>query len=138
MHAAPTLALVAALVSGATLLATIDALAAAILVAVRPSPSCTSSCAGSRAGSPPCRAYPNWTEEDQENLTEREFHWRVHGMPEEARVYASILVRNNVVPEQVLFETGCTDYQDEHAYPSLAQAAENLMRVGSSTDDEDA
>ena len=59
-------------------------------------------------------------------------------MPEEARVYASMLVRNNVVPEQVLFEAGCTDYQDERAYPALAQAAENLMRVGcESTDDED-
>ncbi len=63
---------------------------------------------------------------------------RVHGMPEEARVYASMLVRNNVVPEQVLFEAGCTDYQDERAYPALAQAAENIMRVGCSTDDEDA
>ena len=59
-------------------------------------------------------------------------------MPEEARVYASMLVRNNVVPEQVLFEAGCTDYQDERAYPALDQAAENLMRVSCSTDDEDA
>jgi len=38
----------------------------------------------------------------------------------------------------LLFEAGCTDYQDEPAYPALAQAAENLMRVGcESTDDED-
>jgi tagatose-1,6-bisphosphate aldolase non-catalytic subunit AgaZ/GatZ len=60
-------------------------------------------------------------------------------MSEEIRVYASMLVRNNVVPDQVLFEAGCTDYQDEHAYPALAQAAENLMRLGcESTDDEDA
>ena len=59
-------------------------------------------------------------------------------MPEETRVYASMLVRNNVVPEQVLFEAGCTDYQDDRASPVLAQAAENLMRVGcESTDDED-
>ena len=57
-------------------------------------------------------------------------------MPEEARVYASMLVRNNVVPEQVLFEAGCTDYQDERAYPALAQAAENLMRVGCSNDED--
>ena len=49
-----------------------------------------------------------------------------------------MLVRNNVVPEQVLFEADGTDYQDERAYPALAQAAENLMRVGCSTDDEDA
>ena len=59
-------------------------------------------------------------------------------MLEEARVYASMLVRNNVVPEQVLFEAGCTDYQDDRAFPVLAQAAENLMRVGSDSTDDDA
>ncbi len=98
----------------------------------------TSSRAGSRTGSPPRRAHPNWTDQDQEALTEREFHWSDRGMSEETRVYASMLVRNNVVPEQVLFEAGCTDYQDDRASPVLAQAAENLMRVGcESTDDED-
>ena len=64
---------------------------------------------------------------------------RVHGMPEEARVYASMLVRNNVVPEQVLFDADCTDYQDERAHIDIADAAENLMRMGyESTDDKDA
>jgi len=76
----------------------------------------TSSNTGSRTGSPARRAYPNWTDQDQEALTEREFLWHDRGMSEESRVYASMLVRN-VVPEQVLFETGCTDYQDEHATP---------------------
>jgi hypothetical protein len=48
-----------------------------------------------------------------------------------------MLVRHNIVPEQVLFEAGCPDYQDERAFPVLAQAAENLMRVGcDSTDGE--
>ena len=94
---------------------------------------------GSRTGSPSRRAYPNWTDEDQEALTERELHWRDRGMSEDTRVYASMLVRHNIVPEQVLFEAGCPDYQDDRAFPVLAQAAENLMRVGcDSTDDDDA
>jgi hypothetical protein len=60
-------------------------------------------------------------------------------MPEETRVYASMFYRNNVVPEQVLFDTGCTDYQDELAHIAIAKAAENLLHmVCDSTDDEDA
>jgi hypothetical protein len=99
----------------------------------------TSSRPGSRTGSPSRRAYPNWTDEDQEALVERELHWRDRGMSEDTRVYASMLVRHNIVPEQVLFEAGCPDYQDDRAFPVLAQAAENLMRVGcDSTDDDDA
>ena len=48
------------------------------------------------------------------------------------------LYRNNVVPEQVLFDAGCTDYQDERAHIAIAEAAENLMRMGyESADDED-
>ena len=59
-------------------------------------------------------------------------------MPEETRVFASVLYRNNVVPEQVLFDDGCTDYHDERAHIAIAEAAENLMRMGyESTDDED-
>ena len=49
-----------------------------------------------------------------------------------------MLYRNNVVPEQVLFDAGCTDYQDERAHIAIAEAAENLMRMGyESADDED-
>jgi len=59
-------------------------------------------------------------------------------MPEDTRVYASMLVRHNIVPEKLLFEAGCTDYQDDRAFPILAQAAENLMRVGSDSTDDDA
>ena len=59
-------------------------------------------------------------------------------MPEETRVYASMLVRHNEVPEKLLFEAGCTDYQDDRAFPVLAQTAENLMRVGSDSTDDDA
>ena len=59
-------------------------------------------------------------------------------MSEDTRVYTSMLVRHNIVPEQVLFEAGCSDYQDEHAFPVLAQVAENLMRVGCDCTDEDA
>ena len=99
----------------------------------------TSSRPGSRTGSPSRRAYPNWTDEDQEALVERELRWRDRGMPEDTRVYASMLVRHNIAPEQLLFEAGCSDYQDDLAFPILAQAAENLMRVGyDSTDDDDA
>jgi hypothetical protein len=50
-----------------------------------------------------------------------------------------MLVRHNIAPEQLLFEAGCSDYQDDIAFPILAQAAENLMREGyDSTDDDDA
>jgi len=60
-------------------------------------------------------------------------------MSEDTRVSASMLVRHNIVPEQVLFEAGCSAFQDDHAFPVLAQAAENLMRVGcDSTNDDDA
>jgi hypothetical protein len=98
----------------------------------------TSSRPGSRTGSPSRRAYPNWTDEDQEALVERELQWRDRGMPEETRVYASMLVRHNEVPEKLLFEAGCTNYDDDRAFPILAQAAENLMRVGSDSTDDDA
>ena len=59
-------------------------------------------------------------------------------MSEDTRVYASMLVRHNIVPEQVLFEAGCPDYQDDSAFPILAQAAEDLMRVGPDSTDDDA
>jgi len=98
----------------------------------------TSSRPGSSTGSPSRRAYPNWTDEDQEALVERELHWRDRGMSEDTRVYASMLIRHNIVPEQVLFEAGCPDYQDDRAFPVLAQAAENLMRVGCDSTDDDA
>ena len=41
--------------------------------------------------------------------------------------HASVLYRNNVVPEQVLFDDGCTDYHDERAHIAIAEAAENLL-----------
>ena len=59
-------------------------------------------------------------------------------MPEETRAFASVLYRNNVVPEQVLFDACCTDDQDERSHIAIAEAAENLLREGyESTDDED-
>ena len=46
--------------------------------------------------------------------------------------------RNNVAPEQVLFDAGCADYADERAHIAIAHAAENLLREGyESTDDDD-
>ena len=87
---------------------------------------CGSSTCLSSTGSPATR------------LVDRELPWRDRGMSEDTRVYTSMLVRHNIVPEQVLFETGCSDYQDERAFPVLAQAAENLMRVGSDSTDDDA
>ncbi len=48
----------------------------------------TSSRPGSSTGSPSRRAYPNWTDEDQEALVKRELHWRDRGMSEDTRVYA--------------------------------------------------
>ena len=49
-----------------------------------------------------------------------------------------MLYRNNVAPEQVLFDAWCADYQDELAHIAIAEAAENLLREGyESTDDED-
>jgi len=56
-------------------------------------------------------------------------------MPEETRCFASLIYRNNVAPEHVLFDAGCTDY-DEHAHIAIAHAAANLLRKGfESTDD---
>ncbi len=51
-------------------------------------------------------------------------------MPEETQAFASMLYRNNVAPEQVLFDAGCTDYADDRAHIAIAQAAENLLRGG--------
>jgi hypothetical protein len=61
--------------------------------------SSTSSRADSRTGSPARHAYPNFTNQDQTALTEHEFLWRDCGMPEETRVYVSMLYRYNVVPK---------------------------------------
>ena len=59
-------------------------------------------------------------------------------MPEETQAFASMLYRNNVAPEQVLFDAGCTDSADERAHIAIAHAAENLLREGyESTDDDD-
>ncbi len=63
-------------------------------------------------------------------------------MPEETQAFATVLYHNNVAPEQVLFDAGCTDYADERAHIAISQAAENLMREGyestaESTDDDD-
>ena len=75
---------------------------------------------------------------DQDALTERENIWRPHGMPEETQAFAAMLYRNNVAPEQVLFDAGCTDYADGRAHIAIAHAAEKLLREGyESTDDDD-
>ena len=59
-------------------------------------------------------------------------------MPEETQAFASMFYRNNVAPEQVLFDAGCTDYADDCAHIAIAKAAENLLRGGyDSTDDDD-
>jgi hypothetical protein len=61
-------------------------------------------------------------------------------MSEETPVFASVLYGNNLVPDQVLFDAGCTDYQDEHAHIDIAEADEKLMRMDmdyESTEDED-
>ena len=82
---------------------------------------------------------PAFTKQDQRALIERENIWRAHGMPEETQAFASMIYRNNVAPEQVLFDAGCTDYADERAHIAIVQAAENLLRGGyDSTDDDDA
>ena len=95
--------------------------------------------AGSLSGSPVRCAYPTFTIQDQEALTEHEQFWLDCSMPEETRVFASMLYLNNVAPEQVLSDAGCADYQDERAHIAIAEAAEDLLLEGyESTDDEDA
>jgi hypothetical protein len=61
-------------------------------------------------------------------------------MPEETQAFAAMLYRNNVAPEQVLFDAGCTDYADDRAHIAIAHAAEKLLREGyeSTNDDGDA
>ena len=55
------------------------------------------------------------------------------------RVFAAMLYRNNVAPEQILLEAGCADFRDERAHSAIAEAAERVLREGyESTSDVDA
>jgi hypothetical protein len=47
------------------------------------------------------------------------------------------LMRNNVAPEQILFDAGCTDYADDRAHIVIANAAEQLLRAGYESTDDD-
>jgi hypothetical protein len=67
----------------------------------------------------PVRAYHNYSVSD---LTERE-----QGIDEETRVFAALLFRHNVAPEQVLLDAGCKGFQDDRAHHDLAEAATRLM-----------
>ena len=138
-RAAPTPALVAALVSGATLLATIDALAAAILVAVRPTPLHAHRVAQAVAlVAPRVVPIPIGLTRIRRPLRNTSSFGTIVACRRKP-VAMPLCLSATTWSEQVLFEAGCTDYQDERAYPALAQAAENLMRMGcESTDDEDA
>jgi hypothetical protein len=48
-----------------------------------------------------------------------------------------MLYRNNVAPEQVLFDAGCTHYADDRAHIAIARAAEKLLREGYESTDDD-
>jgi hypothetical protein len=80
---------------------------------------------------------PVYTKYDQDALTERENIWRAHGMPEETQAFAAMLYRNNVAPEQILFDAGCTDYADARAHIAIDNAAEQLLRAGYESTDDD-
>jgi hypothetical protein len=103
-----------------------------------PIPSRTSSRAGSLAESPDRRAYRNFSAKDLADLTEREHLWREQGITEETRVFAAMLYRNNVAPEQILLEAGCADFRDERTRSVIAEAAARVLREGyESTSDVD-
>jgi hypothetical protein len=120
-----------------------------------PRPSRSSSGAGGRSGSPSATTHslrgfvermvdaklagpnPVYTNHDQDDLTERENIWRAHGMPEETQAFAAMLYRNNMAPEQILFDAGCTDYADDGAHIAIAHAAEQLLREGYESTDDD-
>jgi hypothetical protein len=53
--------------------------------------------------------------------------WAEQGAEQEARVFASILYRNDVAPEQVLLDHGCKGFRDTNAGHALAQAAYKYM-----------
>jgi hypothetical protein len=80
---------------------------------------------------------PVYTKHDPDVLTERENIWRAHGMPEETQAFAAMFFRNNVAPEQVLFDAGCTYYADDRAHLDIAHAAETLLREGYESTDDD-
>ena len=82
------------------------------------------------SGSPAGRAYRTFTIQDQEALTEHEHIWRDRCMPWETRVFTSMLYRNNVAPEQVLFDAWCADYQDELAHIAIAEAVSQYWFSG--------
>ena len=50
-------------------------------------------------------------------------------MPEETQAFASMLYSNNVAPEQVLFDAGCTDYADDRAHIAITQADEAYAKA---------
>ena len=120
-----------------------------------PRPSRSSSRAGSSSGSPSATTHslrgfvermvdeklagpnPVYTKYDQDALTERENIWRAHCMPEETQAFAAMLYRNNVAPEQILFDAGCTDYADDRAHIAIAHAGEKLLREGYESTDDD-
>jgi hypothetical protein len=80
---------------------------------------------------------PVYTTHDPDALTVRENIWRAHGMPEETQAFAAMLFRNNVAPEQVLFDAGCTDYADDSAHFAIAHTAATLLREGYESTDDD-
>ena len=95
-------------------------------------------CAGSRTGSPARRAIPIGLTRIRRPLRNTSSFGTIVACRRKP-VAMPLCLSATTWSEQVLFEAGCTDYQDERAYPALAQAAENLMRMGcESTDDEDA
>jgi hypothetical protein len=58
-------------------------------------------------------------------------------MSEETQAFAAMLYRNNVAPEQILFDAGCTDYADDRAHIAIDHATENLLREGYESTDDD-
>ena len=58
-------------------------------------------------------------------------------MPEETQAFAAMLYRTTVAPVQALFDAGCTDYADDRAHIAIANAAEQLLRAGYESTDDD-
>ena len=125
---APTAALDAALVPSMTLIATVFALVAVILADALPTPPRAHPVAPAAAPVPlrvvPIPIGPTTIRRPLSNVS--------------SNGVIVVCRRTPVSMHRCLSATGCSDYQDEHAFPVLAQVAENLMRVGCDCTDEDA
>jgi hypothetical protein len=68
-----------------------------------------------------------WSSTASEITAKEKFHGEDQGLDEGHCVFAAVLYRNTVAPEQVLIDAGCDCFQHEKAASALAAAANTFM-----------